>query len=100
MPKKPQKSQNTKRSKTAVRAVNERKEKERVMTSQVTRAKHALFSSDKVGTENVKFFLGSERKVTAEQLAEQLNRADAQVLSGMATPSTHLDGDIATREII
>ncbi len=70
------------------------------MSSQIERAKNALFSSEDVKTRNVKFFLGSARDVTAEQLADQLNRADAQVRNGDAIPETHLDGNLNTRVVL
>lgn len=70
------------------------------MNSNIERAKHALFSSESIQTENVKFFMGNARNVTAEQLADQLNRADAQVRNGTAISSTSLDGDQITKVVL
>jgi len=88
------------RSQIAKQASNTRWRKERTMSSQIERAKHALFSSEGVATRNVKFFLGSSRDVTAEQLADQLNRADAQVRNGDAIPSTQLDGSVKPKVVL
>jgi hypothetical protein len=66
----------------------------------MNRAADALFPKDKsVETSNLKFFLGSNRSVTAEQLADQLNRADAQVREGIAVPAKTLDGDMPTKKL-
>lgn len=64
------------------------------MTTQLDRAANLLFpaSGNRVG--NVKFFLGHNREVTAEQLAEQFNRADAQVRAGESIPVDDIDGDL------
>lgn len=66
------------------------------MESQASRAKKTLFDRDDVATENVKFCLGTDRDVTPEQLAEQLNRADAQIRSGTTEKSRSLDGHLKT----
>jgi hypothetical protein len=64
------------------------------MSVQTERAIKSLFRGNGEQVVNVKFFLGSKRGVTSEELAEQLNRADAQIRSGTAVRSTHLDGDL------
>ena len=64
------------------------------MSVQTERAIKSLFPADGEKVVNVKFFLGSKRGVTGEELAEQLNRADAQIRSGSAVRSTQLDGDL------
>lgn len=69
------------------------------MTGQVDRAVSTLFPRDGEGATNVKFFLGSNRAVTKEQLAEQLNRADAQVRSGLAKRTTTLDGSLTVQSL-
>lgn len=70
------------------------------MNSNMNRAADALFPKDKsVETGNLKFFLGSSRSVTAEQLAEELNRADAQVREGISVPSKTLDGGLPTKKL-
>ena len=70
------------------------------MTTQVDRANNALFSLGEQKAVNVKFFLGTGRDVTAEDLAEQLNRTEAQVLNGDAVPSTTLDAGVPTKVIL
>jgi hypothetical protein len=64
------------------------------MSSQVERMKDAMFSSDGTSVVNVKFFLGSDRSVTAEQLANQLDRADAQLRGKVAMRTKTLDGGL------
>ena len=65
------------------------------MSAEMNRAADALFHSNGTGrVTNVKFFRGRNREVTAEQLAQQLNKADAQVRSGNITPITDIDGDL------
>ena len=65
------------------------------MSTQLIRAADALFPSDGINrVGNVKFFRGRRREITAEQLAEQLNRADAQVRSGELKPNANIDGDL------
>ena len=83
----------------ARRPVKPQTGKERTMTSQVDRANHTLFSSNGQQVVNVKFFLGSGRDVTAEELAEQFNRTEAQVRTGDAVPSVHLDAEVKTQPI-
>ena len=67
------------------------------MNSEIDRASTALFADGGINATNVKFFMGFKRDVTAEQLAAQLNRADAQVRAGAAVSSKTLDGDIVTK---
>jgi hypothetical protein len=65
------------------------------MSNELDRAANALFPStgnSQVG--NVKFFRGRRREITAEQMAEQLNRADAQIRAGECKPNTNIDGDL------
>ena len=57
------------------------------MNAQVDRAVKSLFPEGEAAPVNVKFFLGHARVVTAEQLAQQLNRADAQIRNGLAKAS-------------
>ena len=64
------------------------------MNSHMDRAANALCPSTGNQVGNVKFFRGRSRAVTAEQLAEQLNRADAQVRSGESVPVANIDGDL------
>jgi hypothetical protein len=70
------------------------------MSSQVLRTSEALFPTDgSLETANVKFFLGTDRTVTAEQIAEQFSRAESQVRNGVAASATTLDGNLTSKEI-
>jgi hypothetical protein len=65
------------------------------MSTHLDQAANAMFPQaghSRVG--NIKFFRGRRRQVTAEQLAEELNRADAQVRSGNLKPTADIDGDL------
>ena len=66
------------------------------MSTQMQRATAAMFPSTGNLVGNVKFFRGLSRAVTAEQMAEQLNRADAQVRAGESVPVDNIDGDLTT----
>lgn len=66
------------------------------MTTQLDRAANALFPSTGNRVGNVKFCLGLSRVATAEQIAEQFNRADAQVRAGVSVPATDIDGDLTS----
>lgn len=58
------------------------------------RAATSLFpSSGGSQVANIKFFRGRRRGVTAEELAEQFNRAEAQVRAGLSTPCANIDDD-------
>ena len=90
----------TDRNKAAVlKASMERGKKEGNMTTQVERMKHSMFPSEGESVVNVKFFLGSGRRVTAEQLADQLDRADAQLRGKVTVRTTSLDGDLTVTTI-
>ena len=65
----------------------------------VERMKTALFPAEGTTAVNVKFFLGNGRRVSAEQLADQLNRADAQIRSGAAVRGTELDGGLVVKAL-
>lgn len=52
------------------------------MQTQTNLAKHRLFGENGLGATNIKIFPGSSRDVTAEQIAEQVNRALAQLEAG------------------
>lgn len=67
---------------------------------EVDRAANALFPSEGQSVTNIKFFLGSKRSITAEELAEQVNRAEAQVRNKLAVPSRNLDGDLLRSKIL
>ena len=65
----------------------------------VQRMKTALFPAEGAIAVNVKFFLGTDRTVSAEQLADQLDRADAQIRNQPGLRSTSLDGHLAIKAI-
>ncbi len=67
------------------------------MNTQVDRIKNAFFPAAGGGVENVKFFLGTSRSVTAEQLADQLERAEVQIRTGAAVRVKTLDGHLTTK---
>jgi hypothetical protein len=45
-------------------------------------AKHRLFDQSQLAANDIKLFPGSNREATPEQMAEQVNRAIAQIASG------------------
>ena len=53
-------------------------------TSQLELAKHILFDKDGVRAQNIKLFPGSNREASKEAMAEQVNRAIAQIEAGEA----------------
>lgn len=64
--------------------------------NEVNRAADALYPSTGTRrTGNVKFFRGLSRDVTAEQLANQLQRASSQIVTGEAIRVTNVDADVA-----
>lgn len=69
------------------------------MSTEVKLATTALFPEAGPRASNVKWFLGKDRGVTAEQLAGQLNRADAQIRTGTAQRSTSLDGHLVIKSV-
>jgi hypothetical protein len=69
------------------------------MSTQVERMKRAMFPTHGASVTNVKFFLGSGRSVTAEQLADQLDRADAQIRGKVVSRTKSLDGDLTVTTI-
>ena len=87
------------RKEIAKSAAAKRWGKEETMNSQVQRMSAAMFPPDGTQVVNVKFFLGTSRAVTAEELADQLDRADAQLRNGAAARTTHLDGDLTTKSL-
>ncbi len=52
------------------------------MASQLEIAKRRLFDNDGLHAENVKLFPGTSRDITSEQMAEQINKALAQLETG------------------
>ena len=52
------------------------------MQTQLEVAKYSLFDEAALHVRDVKLFPGSDRDVTPEQMAEQVNKAIAQLLAG------------------
>lgn len=52
------------------------------MQSQMELAKHRLFDHDALSVDDIKLFPGSNRDATREQVAEQINKALAQIEAG------------------
>lgn len=52
------------------------------MTTQIDLATKHLFDADALGATNIKLFPGSNRDISAEQFAEQINNALAQIEAG------------------
>lgn len=63
------------------------------MTNYIERAADVLFPDAGRRTLNVKFFDACEHNVTAEELAEQIVRAEAQITAGTARLVTNIDND-------
>lgn len=64
------------------------------MINQVQRVSDAMFPTQGTSVVNVKFFLGDNRRITTEQLADQLDRADAQLRTGASVRTKVLDGQL------
>ena len=52
------------------------------MRTQLDIVKHRLFEREALNVSNVKLFPGSNRDASAEQIAEQINKAIAQIEAG------------------
>jgi predicted Mrr-cat superfamily restriction endonuclease len=52
------------------------------MGQQLELAKKRLFDKESLGVTNLKLFPGSNRDTTADQFAEQINKAISQIESG------------------
>jgi hypothetical protein len=63
------------------------------MITELERAAKAMFPPEGSLVSNVKFFT-LNRSVTGEQLAEQLNRADAQISACCSKLVEDIDGDL------
>jgi hypothetical protein len=59
--------------------------------TQLNRAANMLFPSTGASAANIKFFAGTSRAVTAEQLAEQFVRAETQIRHGDAVACNDID---------
>jgi len=64
------------------------------MSDVVSRAANMLFSQEGRRIANVKFFLGSRRDITANELACEILRAEAQVAAGNAVRVEDVDGNL------
>jgi hypothetical protein len=63
------------------------------MTTQLELAKHRLFSKRALDAADIKLFPGTSRDATSEDMAEQINKAMAQVESGDAEEVNPRDED-------
>jgi len=62
------------------------------MSTQIELATKRLFGANGIGARNIKFFPGTSRDITAEQLATELNKAISQIEAGaFATATTDED---------
>lgn len=52
------------------------------MSTQIELATRRLFGPNMLGAKNIKFFPGSSRDITAEQLATEVNKAISQIEAG------------------
>lgn len=52
------------------------------MSTQIELATKRLFGTNGIGAKNIKFFPGTSRDITAEQLATELNKALSQIEAG------------------
>lgn len=52
------------------------------MENQIEIAKHRLFAADELNAADIKLFPGSSRDSTPQQVAEQINKAIAQIMNG------------------
>lgn len=59
--------------------------------TQLERAANMLFPLEGAQAANIKYFAGTARSVTGEQLAEQFVRAETQVRHGETAPCIDID---------
>jgi len=52
------------------------------MASEMELSKHRLFDKAQLDAKDIKLFPGSNREATPEEMAQQVNRAIAQIASG------------------
>jgi len=64
------------------------------MTEVVNLAANALFPPEGRNVGNVKFFLGSRRDITADDLAQEVLSAQRQIAAGTARRVFDIDGDL------
>ena len=72
--------------------------RETTMSVEIERASKSLFPAEGARVSNVKFFLGNSRGVSADQLAGQLTRADAQIRNGLCA-ADKLDRELTVTNI-
>jgi hypothetical protein len=65
------------------------------MSSQLDHAANALFPLNGPNrVANIKFYRGHSREITADQMADQFSRADAQVRAGQAERIDDIDAEV------
>lgn len=64
------------------------------METQMDVAKHRLFDKEGLDADNIKLFPGTSRDATPEEMAEQVNRAIAQIEAGDYEIVDDLDDDL------
>jgi len=52
------------------------------MKTQMEIARHRLFDEEELNARNIKLYPGTDRNATPDQMAEQVNKAIAQIVSG------------------
>jgi len=69
------------------------------MGQQLELAKKRLFDKDALAVTNIKLFLGSSRDATANDFAEQINKAISQIESGDFV-ELNLDSEVAAKKCL
>lgn len=64
------------------------------MNNEINRAIAALFPEGGDHVADIKFFPGSKANATAEQFAEEVTKANAQIRNGIAVRSATLDSEL------
>lgn len=64
------------------------------MGESITQAIAVLFPEHGRRISNVKFYLGSRREVTADELASEIVRVEAAIATGQHQPVEDIDGDL------
>lgn len=52
------------------------------MASELEKAKNTLFGDDNLNVADIKLFPGTNRDITSEQIAEELNRSLSRIVIG------------------
>lgn len=69
------------------------------MSDAIKRATMTLFPSEGEGACNVKFFPGHSRNISAEDLADEFNRAEAQLKNGLIHPKAEIEEDLTPQTV-